>query len=531
MSKCIAICCSGQLREGRFYADNHHNFMIKHFISLGYTVSYYFYTDKFITQRSIQNNNDIYWTYQMEDVNKINYYFNKVSDGLINKKLIIEDSQSNIINNEEKTTNGYSLQFKKITASLKMAQCDKINYDIIIRYRPDVYFTDKLPLPTENEVIQSNYPCINYQSDVIQIFPGKFLNKIINLFEEYDNNPIKNPEGFINNCFQQIGVQLTLKNYIANYWRNKFNWYFKYINWNFYDDRISIESPPYKIEEIKQICDQHKSLEITEIDMTNWKFTSEPIKFQEIILSAYQPDNIINYKEHILESFIGEISNQIVGLIPLAGNATRMYNLPKFLLPCPGNEKTLLDHCLKKFQDSNITNIYGGVSNSNKTILKDKQGIKLLETNTKTMTETVKKLVDKISIAKSYILIMPDTFFLVTDEIEKIKLQLDHYPLVVALWKIREQQKGKLGQCLIKNNLVLDVVDKNIDCNYEYIWGMLAWRRELNQYIDENEQTIGSLITYCIKHGINVGYVLMSSTYFDCGTPNEYFEMINHNYV
>ena len=50
----------------------------------------------------------------------------------------------------------------------------------------------------------------------------------------------------------------------------------------------------------------------------------------------------------------------IYGIIPLGGNATRMNNLPKFLLPCKIGV-SLLDNTVSTFKTNNITQIISGV--------------------------------------------------------------------------------------------------------------------------------------------------------------------------
>ena len=168
--------------------------------------------------------------------------------------------------------------------------------------------------------------------------------------------------------------------------------------------------------------------------------------------------------------------NNIIGLIPLSGNATRMKNLPKFLLPCkPG--LTLLDNTILTFKNINVFDIYAGVSDSNYNLLTqydiDKKII-----NSLTMSETVKKLIESYY-AKKYILIMPDTFFHIDERFNKIEKMLDDYNIVICVWKIKDYQVGKLGQVKLVNNEVVDIIDKDNTCKYEYAWGVIAWRSVL----------------------------------------------------
>jgi len=220
---------------------------------------------------------------------------------------------------------------------------------------------------------------------------------------------------------------------------------------------------------------------------------------------------------------------QIIGLIPLAGNATRMKNIPKFLLPCKIGY-SLLDNIIDIFHKNNIYNILSGVSEINNFILNNNNNIKKIIVNTKTMAETVYKLVnielDKSISLQKYILIMPDTYFIINNEIKEMINKLEVYDIVVLVWKIQDYQIGKLGQCKIENNEIIDVIDKNKDCKYEYFWGSIGWNSNMNLCINPEWETIGNLIKKAIELNIKVGTVICDNNYYDCGTYEEYFKFI-----
>lgn len=218
------------------------------------------------------------------------------------------------------------------------------------------------------------------------------------------------------------------------------------------------------------------------------------------------------------------------GIIPLGGNATRMNNLPKFLLPC-GIGKTLLDNIIHIFNKNNIHNLVAGVSETNDYILKNNNKMEKLIVNTKTMAETVYNMIqhidNKMNNYKS-ILFMPDTYFEVNNELSNMINILDTYDIVVLVWKIKPYQIGKVGQCKIKNNKLLDVIDKDVHCNYEYFWGSIGWKSNMNKYIDPAWETIGELLKTAIVNNIEIGTIICDSNYYDCGTYNEYFTMIKN---
>jgi hypothetical protein len=175
------------------------------------------------------------------------------------------------------------------------------------------------------------------------------------------------------------------------------------------------------------------------------------------------------------------------GILPLGGNATRMNHLPKFLLPCKIGI-TLLDNIINIFNNNNVFSIVSGVSETNHYLLQNNNKIEKIVVNTKTMAETVYKLMKSIdenntTIYKS-ILLMPDTYITVKNEITSMINMLDTYDIVVLLWEIQEYQIGKVGQCNIENNKIIDIIDKDPNCNYSYFWGSIGWRSTMNKHID-----------------------------------------------
>jgi len=225
-------------------------------------------------------------------------------------------------------------------------------------------------------------------------------------------------------------------------------------------------------------------------------------------------------------------NENIVGIIPLGGNATRMNHLPKFLLPC-GIGLTLLDNILNIFQNNNINNIIAGVSETNDYILQNNNRMQKKIVNTKTMSETVFVLMNHLEQEKNdvpykNILIMPDTFIRIKTEIMQMKNMLDNYDIVVLVYKIKDYQKGKMGQVKMEDNKIVDVRDKDYTCAYEYFWGSIGWNSTINKYINPEWETIGDLLKKAIECKIEIGCVFSDDNYYDCGTYDEYFRMIKN---
>ena len=129
-----------------------------------------------------------------------------------------------------------------------------------------------------------------------------------------------------------------------------------------------------------------------------------------------------------------------------------------------------------------------------------------------------------------FITIMPDTYF---DDFElgkKIIEKLDNNPeldAVLGLFKIRPEQLGKLGQCEINKDRVLSVVDKDPNCTFDYSWGVITWRGRYSKFIYDKDPHIGYSINPAIEDGAMIGYVVSDSEYYDCGTIDEYWEMVS----
>jgi hypothetical protein len=219
---------------------------------------------------------------------------------------------------------------------------------------------------------------------------------------------------------------------------------------------------------------------------------------------------------------------EVNGIIPLGGTASRMKNIPKFLLPCKLNY-SLLDNVIEIFNNNDINNIITGVSQLNNLFIYKYTGLSIIEVNTKTMAETVYKMIENQTKQCKNILIMPDTYFTINNEIKDMIQMLDTYDVVVILWKIKEYQIGKVGQCNITNSCLSDIKDKIPECKYPYFWGILGWNSNMNKYIDPTWETIGNLITKCLESNIKIGYIISDGEYYDCGTYNEYFKMIKEH--
>jgi hypothetical protein len=227
---------------------------------------------------------------------------------------------------------------------------------------------------------------------------------------------------------------------------------------------------------------------------------------------------ILNYNKEIMDI-----------LIPAAGQATRMRGLPKFLLPIDESYTTLLENHINNLSNilDNDDRILIGIRPDLLPIVKSlnlsAENLVFIEMVTSTMNETILNLSEN-SDSYHFQLIMPDTYFLGMQPYS----QLDPNPELcdLAIWKIRDEQRGKLGEVKIDaNNFLCDLVDKNPNTMFDYSWGSLTFSRKLFKYIKKEEPHIGYSVSSALNDKQQISTKLINGQYFDCGTPKEYIEL------
>jgi len=226
-----------------------------------------------------------------------------------------------------------------------------------------------------------------------------------------------------------------------------------------------------------------------------------------------------------------------IGLIAAAGLSSRINGIPKFLLPIKNN-KNLITNSFVWLQNAGVEKFICATNKTFQPILSKLDGldnflrpddIKIV--NTKTMNETINNIIPaNVNEQDIFITIMPDTYF---DDFElgkKIIEKLDNNPeldAVLGLFKIRPEQLGKLGQCEINKDRILSVVDKDPNCKFDYSWGVITWRGRYSKFIDDKDPHFGYSINRAIEDGAIIDYVISDSEYYDCGTIDEYWEMVS----
>jgi hypothetical protein len=221
--------------------------------------------------------------------------------------------------------------------------------------------------------------------------------------------------------------------------------------------------------------------------------------------------------------------SKLLHIIPAAGKASRIGGIPKFLLPI-GSDNFLIKFHSNLLVDNNleIQKVIVVSSDYFEAVKRLNLDAEIVKADTKTMNETTKVAINKFPDFNRYLITMPDTFFEDKNVIKNlVKKSTDNeVNISLALWKIKTFQKGKLGQVKTTKGYVQDVVDKDMSCNFDFAWGAISWKSEVNNLINSNDPHIGYIINSALKHKIKIDFIKAKKAYFDCGTFEEYSRLL-----
>jgi len=209
----------------------------------------------------------------------------------------------------------------------------------------------------------------------------------------------------------------------------------------------------------------------------------------------------------------------MIGLLPASGRAVRMKGIPKFLLPSPSGDLLLEYHVklLRPFVDEVriCTN-----ARWFDLVTELELDAEIVEIAPSTMNAAVLDMY-----GSNNLIGMPDTFFTGSENPYE-RLADSYQPVGVALWHCDDHLRGKVGQVDYRNDLILDVQDKDPECDYGHMWGALRLSFDAIEMLNPNDA----------HPGINLGSILeslpysaseMSGRYIDCGTVDGLREMLN----
>ena len=226
-----------------------------------------------------------------------------------------------------------------------------------------------------------------------------------------------------------------------------------------------------------------------------------------------------------------------IGLIPCAGTASRIFNLPKFILPLNNINCSLLAFWCKLMIEKNCDYIIIGSSIENKcfvehiinTQLENIKSLILIKiiNNSLTMNETILQMISDQDYELA-IMGIPDSHidYISNNLIDKI---INDNELIVGtyLWNIRNLQKEKIGLCNIDVKYIIDIIDKNKDCDYNYGWGSIIFKKDFEKFINKDDLHLGYSMKKALSNSIKIPYEIIKGQYWDCGTIDEYKDYMN----
>lgn len=218
----------------------------------------------------------------------------------------------------------------------------------------------------------------------------------------------------------------------------------------------------------------------------------------------------------------------MIGILPCGGTASRIFGIPKALLPTPRG--VLIDVLAERMQpvcDHLFTgarsNIYGMLSGR-----LDSASHTVYLANTATMSQTV-LLAARYSPDQSAVFGMPDTWFDDDQAFVKLAEAIEAgADVAVGVFRARYDQHRRGGMVDFSGDRVREVVDKPEVSGLAWIWGALAWRSSFWPLIRADDPHVGYALPRAIAKGLNVRPVILNGAYWDCGTPDEYFDCIEY---
>lgn len=204
-----------------------------------------------------------------------------------------------------------------------------------------------------------------------------------------------------------------------------------------------------------------------------------------------------------------------VGLIPASGSATRLGGLPKFALPI-SETLTLLG-----WHVNNLLSVCDEVRVSTQAkwlplVESMNLPIKLISKEPSTLSDAIITLANDCN--DRYIFTMPDTFFAGSDE--NFFKDIFEIPsdIVLGCFPCPPQLRGKVGQVEIRSGSIIAATDKDVESNFPFMWGYMAFQEGQIQKVNPESNTPSLLINQWILSGTQVGARMNSGEYIDAGS-------------
>lgn len=217
----------------------------------------------------------------------------------------------------------------------------------------------------------------------------------------------------------------------------------------------------------------------------------------------------------------------MIAIIPAAGSATRMMGLPKMFLPIPGN--TLIGALVDRAERETRRIVIGANGPALELVNRFYSvRARTFLANTLTMSETVLLSRDYADSHESVLFAMPDTWLDDADALRKLRQTLENgADVAVGLCRAREGQSREGGMVFLDDDgRITDVIDKPERADTPWIWGALAWRPVFWDCLRTYDPHVGFALPRALGERLDVRPVLLDGGYYDCGTPERYFNLI-----
>lgn len=218
----------------------------------------------------------------------------------------------------------------------------------------------------------------------------------------------------------------------------------------------------------------------------------------------------------------------MIGIIPAAGHATRIHGLPKMLLPVKhGTLITALIDRMSRVRSQIIV----GTRPTNYETLAGICSALVFKASTMTMSETVLRARAFTRNDPRVLFGMPDTYFEDDGAFVKLAADLDDgADVAVGVFQTRPEQRHKLGMVeFTPGDEVTRVVDKPVETDLTWAWGVLAWKPRFWDYIYKGDPHVGYALPRALaSEKLDIRAVKMEGGYWDCGTPDEYYDLISY---
>lgn len=214
----------------------------------------------------------------------------------------------------------------------------------------------------------------------------------------------------------------------------------------------------------------------------------------------------------------------MIGILPVAGKATRIHGLPKFLLPVPGGY--LLERMLSRMGVPCLI----GTHPDNAALMSSYKRPEdtVYQVVTRDMPETL--LAAREAAGTEPVLVgMPDTYWTDEQVFQRLADYLTHGAMcAAAVFHVSASMASHLGVCRLTSpgQRLAAVENKCPQTEPRWIWGALAWRPEFWQYLRPEDVHCGAALERALAHGVDIPLYFADGQYYDNGTPEGYFRCI-----